>query len=270
MNNFVFSNFQNAFFQKLTASVWKSFELNDFSPEVKLLLGQPSFEEIATSLLKKEISGAIFPLSQIPLDKPKGVVITALPVRLPADEIVLVKKSISEKGEMLNLPEGASVSVFTKMQKAQILHFRPDLKIIELNFDYFYKVADLEFESDAMILPAAFAENFDHDHISFPLQASEFVPSPGQGVLAFLSLKENIPIRRFLKKFHKKEISACTNIERAIQSKSSSAVAVFCKKNNQGHYEINAVSEKEGNLSRFNSASSTSLGLADQVLSEIC
>lgn len=270
MNNFVFSNFQNTFFQKLTASAWKPFELNGFSPEVKSLARLPSFETIAASLVKKEISGGVFPLSQIPLDKPEGVVITALPIRLAADEIILVKKSISEKGKMLNLPEGASVSVFTKMQKAQILHFRPDLKIIELSFGYFYKIEDLEFESDAMILPAAFAENFEHDYISFPLQASEFVPAPGQGVLAFLSLKENIPVRRFLKQFHKKDISTCTNIERTILSKSPYNVAVFCKKNNQGHFEINAVSEKEGNLFRFNSASSTSLGLADEVLSKIC
>ena len=54
---------------------------------------------------------------------------------------------------ILKLAEGATVTVFTKMQKAQLHYFRSDLTIIEKSWDDLFAKKEFKFDSDAAILP---------------------------------------------------------------------------------------------------------------------
>lgn len=269
MNEFKFADYESIFYKKLNQLIWADLALMNEIVAVRRFEGNPSFQSLSEALLNEEINAAIFPLSMIPIEKPEGIVITALAKRHAAAEILLVRKEHVVENKLLKLKEGASVSVFTEMQKAQLFQFRPDLEITLLDWSYFFKNDDLNFETDGMILPVAFAEKFKHDHIEFPLQPSEFIPTPGQGVLAFLTLKNNLPIRRILKEIHQKEVSACTNIERGIQKALPYNVAAFCNKNSQGHFQVSAVSAKDGKLAHFKTASSTSLNMVEKCVSEL-
>ena len=266
--NITFANFENSFYIKLTQRIWDEFETKGESILTKSFSQKPSFEIISEGLLKKEIACAVFPLSMIPIEKPEGIVITALSKRQEAKDILLVKTAEASEGKLLKLKEGGSVSVFTEMQKIQLLQFRPDLKITKLDWSFFFENDDLKFETDGMILPAAFAEMFEHNYIKFELQPSEFIPTPGQGALAFLTLKENLPTRRFLKKIHQREVSACTNIERRLQQQLDHPTACFCFKNSEGHFQAWATAFST-QLKYSKIASRTSIDLVNKIAEEL-
>ncbi len=221
--------------------------------------------------VKNELDLLVLPLSEVPIEKPEGVVITALLERAKAGESLLVKKEKWTDGKLLKLSDGASVAVKTEMQKAQLLHFRPDLNIS------FRKISDAAAEADAFIAPTAFAEYFDENlsrtgfgsHQSIPLQPEEFIPTPGAGVLALICKKENLPQRRLLKQIHHSKTAAATNIERAIQREKDYPVAVYCTRDQANHYHLWAASFREGQLYQFKISSGTSVGLVERVCAEI-
>lgn len=220
-------------------------------------------EQADLTKVKNDLDLMVLPLSEVPIEKPEGVVITALLERAKAGESLLVKKEKWTDGKLLRLADGASVAVKTEMQKAQLLHFRPNLNIS------FRKISDSAAAADAFIAPTAFAEYFDESHQSIPLQPEEFIPTPGAGVLALICKKDNLPERRLLKQIHHSKTAAATNIERAIQREKDYPVAVYCKRDQANHYHVWAASFRGEQLYQFKISSGTSVGLVERVCSEI-
>ncbi len=89
-------------------------------------------------------------------------------------------------GSLDDLPEGARVGTASLRRRAQLLAVRPDLEVVPLRGNVDTRLRKLrDGQCDALILAAAGLRRLDRaGEIGALLDASVFVPAPGQGALA--------------------------------------------------------------------------------------
>ncbi|HSM23901.1 MAG TPA: hydroxymethylbilane synthase, partial [Anaerolineaceae bacterium] len=109
-------------------------------------------EELEHSLLNGNIDFVVHSLKDLPVDNTSGLSITAIPIRENPKDVLIAKQQC----ELMSLPDGAKVGTSSLRRSAQLLHVRPDLKILPVrgNVDTRIRKAMNE-EYDAIILAAA-------------------------------------------------------------------------------------------------------------------
>ncbi len=138
-------------------------------------------KEIEEALLDGGIDIAVHSMKDMPGDMPAGLCIGAVPEREnPFDAL------ISGRGQCLkDLQSGARIGTGSLRRSAQLLHVRPDLKIIPLrgNLDTRLKKLDTR-DLDAVILAAAGIRRLGlEERITEYLEEDLLLPAAGQGAL---------------------------------------------------------------------------------------
>jgi hydroxymethylbilane synthase len=139
--------------------------------------------ELEAALLGGGIDLAVHSLKDLPTDSPDGLTLGAVPLRAsPADALV------SRRGFRLeSLPRGATVGAGSRRRAAQMLHFRPDLHILDVrgNVDTrVRKALAADGPYDAMLLAQAGLDRLDLSSvISDVLPLEVMLPAPAQGAL---------------------------------------------------------------------------------------
>lgn len=139
-------------------------------------------KELEEAMLDGEIDLAVHSLKDVPTELPPGLGIAAVTRReLPWDALV------SRTGQKLSeLPAGAVVGTSSLRRQAQLLHCRPDLRIVNLRGNIntrLNKLADDEF--DAIILAAAGLRRLGREKsVTEMLLPAVMLPAVGQGALA--------------------------------------------------------------------------------------
>ena len=116
-------------------------------------LGKGVFtKEIENALLAGDIDLAVHSLKDLPTELPQGLCITAIPTREdPRD--VLITDSGLPLNELLN---GAKIGTTSPRRKAQLLHIRPDLQVVDVRGNIDTRLRKLhETDLDGIILAAA-------------------------------------------------------------------------------------------------------------------
>ncbi len=210
---------------------------------------------------------AICPLSQIPVNLPENIVITALSQRDYPKQFLVIPPTSLDKNKVLNLAEGVTVFVDDLLIEKQLLDIRKDLNIqqgTDLNVGH----------KEAFVIKSV--QPINEDQFSnckiIALHPSEFVQAPGTGVYGILCRKNDLPLRRKLKPLHQPETTKLTNIERTIQkgtSENTSLIGVYAAYE-QGLYCVWAVHQKtDATALHFASLRSvTFTNLAEQILAE--
>ena len=109
-------------------------------------------KEIEEALTRAEIDLAIHSMKDVPTQLPDGLEILSIPAREdPRDAL------ISRKGDVLqNLPSGARIGTSSLRRQAQMLHARPDFKVMMLRGNLDTRLRKLDAgEYDAILLAAA-------------------------------------------------------------------------------------------------------------------
>ena len=140
-------------------------------------------EELEVALLNGEIDCAIHSLKDLPTDSNEGIYLGAIPERgNPMDALVSRKQQ-----KLADLPQGASVGTSSLRRKAQLLHHRPDLKIIDVRGNVPTRIQKLMADDspyDAIILAAAGLERLDmEDYITETLEPPIMICAPAQGAV---------------------------------------------------------------------------------------
>lgn len=140
--------------------------------------------ELESALYAKRIDCAVHSLKDLPTEPPAGLVIGAiLPRENPAD--VLISRS---EYTLETLPRGARIGTSSTRRAAQLLHRRPDLKMLDLRGNVntrIRKALDPIGEYDAIILAYAGVERLNMSGvISQVLDIEIMLPAPGQGAIA--------------------------------------------------------------------------------------
>ncbi|HZL87349.1 MAG TPA: hydroxymethylbilane synthase [Pirellulaceae bacterium] len=145
--------------------------------------GQGLFtKEIQRALLERKIDVAVHSLKDLPTAEVDGLTIAAVPRRESTADVLVSKVADS----LEKLPHGSRVGTGSLRRKAQLLHVRPDLAVLEIrgNVDTRLRKLD-EGEYDAIVLAEAGLRRLGlAERATFVLPRSIMLPAVGQGALA--------------------------------------------------------------------------------------
>ncbi len=144
-------------------------------------------EVLIDRLLRGDLDAAVIPTRYLPTTLPEGVKIAAIPPRrTPLSALVTNDGIILDEFE-----EGAVIGVEGAIQMAQILFYRPELKVVVVRGAILDRLRKLDQEEiDALVVPAAYAEWLGiQERVSEILSVDVVMPVAGQGSLSFLVCK---------------------------------------------------------------------------------
>ncbi|HSW47605.1 MAG TPA: hydroxymethylbilane synthase [Candidatus Saccharimonadales bacterium] len=180
-------------------------------------------KELDSELLLGKIDMAVHSLKDIPENLPRGLIISAIPKREDAREVLISKNGIKLK----DLKKGARIGTDSIRRRVQIMQKRTDLTVESIRGNVPRRIEKLENgEYDALILASAGLIRLGlTSKIAEYYSPTDLVPSPGQGALAIVTKKSNNKLNRLLKKINHKQTILAVSAERAF----SDSVGGGCK-----------------------------------------
>jgi len=138
-------------------------------------------KEIEEALLREEIGLAVHSMKDVPTQLPEGLHLAAITRREDPRDIVISRN----RKRLLDLPQGAKIGTSSLRRQSQILHLRPDFKIVSLRGNLDTRIKKLETEGlDAIVLAAAGVLRMGWgDRITEYLEPETCLPAIGQGAL---------------------------------------------------------------------------------------
>jgi len=138
-------------------------------------------KEIEEALLDHRVDIAVHSMKDVPAVLPEDLSIAVITEREDPRDVLISKENITLK----NLPQGARVGTSSLRRQAQLLKFRPDLKITPLRGNVVTRISKLENDGlDAIILAAAGVKRLQwQDKISEYIDINICLPAIGQGAL---------------------------------------------------------------------------------------
>src|SRR3990170_3097366 len=108
--------------------------------------------QLDEALLTGEIDLAVHSAKDVPTEVPRGIVLAAITRRHDPSDVL-----VSEEGyDVDGLPEGAVVATSSLRRRAQLLHRRPDLRIVEIRGNVDTRIRKVrEGTADALVLARA-------------------------------------------------------------------------------------------------------------------
>ena len=172
-------------------------------------------KELEMELLRKNIDLAVHSLKDLQTEIPKGLKLAAVTKRHNVQDVLIARK----KGTTIfNLPENSTVATGSLRRKCQLLHIRPDLKIVELRGNVPTRIKRfLESDWDAIILARAGVERLKlNKHISSIIKADNMLPAVGQGALGIETRPDNKIVNEIVKSIHHENTYRAVLAERAL------------------------------------------------------
>jgi hydroxymethylbilane synthase len=171
-------------------------------------------KELEVELLNRNVDLAVHSLKDLQTDIPEGLKLAAVTKRHPVEDALIAGK----KGmTLLDLKEGAIVATGSLRRRSQLLHMRPDIKIVELRGNVPTRIKKFEeSEWDAIILARAGVERLGlKKHISSIIPTEEILPAVGQGALGLEIHTDNEMVYEILQSVHDEETFTAAMAERA-------------------------------------------------------
>jgi hydroxymethylbilane synthase len=147
--------------------------------------------QLDEALLLGEIDLAVHSLKDVPTEVPEGIVLAAITERHDPSDVL-----ISDGGyDVDGLPEGAVVGTSSLRRRAQLLHRRPDLRIVEIRGNVDTRVRKMRAGgADALVLARAGLERLGLDVPHTVVPPKVMLPAVGQGALTVATLGDH-PLR---------------------------------------------------------------------------
>lgn len=138
-------------------------------------------KEIDEALARREIDFAVHSMKDVPSVLPDGLEILGLPRREDPRDALISRNGLT----LERLPKGARVGTSSLRRQAQLLHFRPDLRILTLRGNLGTRLRKLdEGEYDAIVLAAAGVKRLGlADRVTEFLDPEACLPAICQGAL---------------------------------------------------------------------------------------
>lgn len=216
-------------------------------------------KEIEEKLLNCEIDLAVHSHKDLETHQPDGLSIVAVSEREDPSDILLIKRSNVDEGQIFNLKKNAVVGTSSARRKSQLLFFRPDLQIIDLRGNVPTRINKLRSENyDAIMLASAGVERLKldvSDLHSERLDPKEFIPAAAQGVLAWQTRKEDAETIRIVQELNNEEVAKRIEIERGILKACNGGcqlpLGVFCQGKDDFDLWVSHAADLNSELKRF-------------------
>ena len=128
-----------------------------------------------------EVDVAVQNMKDVPLSSTAGVALVAVTERFTPFDVL-----IARDGTILDeLPVGSAISAHTPLRRAQLLHYRDDLGIVDYSGSLDDRIRMLELgEVDGLVVSASAVEHMGYqDRVTEVFTTEVIVPAAGQGAL---------------------------------------------------------------------------------------
>jgi hydroxymethylbilane synthase len=177
--------------------------------------GQGLFtKEIQRALLDGRVDLAVHSLKDLPTTPVEGLALAAVPERESVHDVLVANRFRA----FAELPWGARVGTGSLRRKAQLLHARPDLNVLDIrgNVDTRLKKLDAS-EFDAILLAQAGLNRLGlADRAVQVLPLSLMLPAVGQGALAIESRADDMVTRKAVAPLDDVDTHAAVTAERTL------------------------------------------------------
>ncbi len=176
-------------------------------------------KELEESLLDESIDIAVHSYKDLPTENPEGLIIAGNSYRDRTEDWLIINKKAVHIGRLWDLKEGAIVGTSSPRRVAQLLAFRPDIKVVPIRGNVPTRVKKVEEEVDAVVLAAAGLSRLELDlsnyHL-FKFDPRKFIPAAVQGVLAYQIKEGNAKAAAAIETIHDSSAEAAVKVERSI------------------------------------------------------
>lgn len=168
-------------------------------------------KELDAWLLAGEIDFAVHSAKDVETIRPEAIVIGAVLPREDVRDVLVGAASVTA------LPQGAVVGTSAPRRAAQLLHARPDCKVITFRGNVATRLAKLAAgEADATFLALAGLNRLGETGTGHPLDAETWLPAPGQAAILIECRADDARTRSFLAAVDDAPSSAAIHAERAL------------------------------------------------------
>ncbi|MFB0521648.1 MAG: hydroxymethylbilane synthase [Desulfatiglandales bacterium] len=138
-------------------------------------------KEIEEALTRREIDVAVHSLKDVPVELPDGLHIGIIPEREDPHDVMISKDNIP----LEDLPEGSCIGTSSLRRSAQLLHYRPGVKIVPLRGNLETRIRKLDSaDIHAIVVAAAGLKRIGlEDTITQSFSFDLMLPAIGQGAL---------------------------------------------------------------------------------------
>ncbi|MEO0063140.1 MAG: Porphobilinogen deaminase [Pseudomonadota bacterium] len=184
-------------------------------------------KELDGWLANGTIDAAVHSLKDVETLRPAQFTIAAILPRADKRDVLLGAASIAA------LPQGAVVGTSAPRRAAQVLHARPDCKVVLFRGNVATRLAKLAAgEADATFLAAAGLERLGQTGTGHPLDATDWLPAPSQGAIAIECRADDDRVRAALAALDhapsRHEVMAERALLAALGGNCHSPIAVLC------------------------------------------
>ena len=183
--------------------------------------------EIENALLDGRADVAVHSYKDLPSKSPDGLVVAAVPERLDAADVLLVRPEAAEAGAAgIPVRAGARVGTSAARRKALMAAERPDLEIGLLRGNVPTRVgALLDGRFDAIVLASAGLQRLDRasgsslvpaEIVRQRLDPRRYVPAPAQGAIAVQIRADAGPVRAAVSSLNDATTARALQAERAL------------------------------------------------------
>ena len=152
-------------------------------------------KEIEEALVSRRIDAAIHSMKDMPTLQPPGLAIVAFLPREDARDVLIA----GEVQRIADLKQGAIVGTSALRRQAQLLHLRPDLKIVGLRGNVDTRLAKREAGVvEATLLALAGLKRLGLGNVGAPISEDEILPAVGQGAVCIECRTDDTKVRAWL------------------------------------------------------------------------
>lgn len=169
---------------------------------------------IQDALLADRADVAVHSLKDLPTFAVAGLTLAAVPPRGPTGDVLVSVKHRS----LAELPEGAVVASSSLRRRAQLLHRRPDLRLVNIRGNVETRLRKLVDEDlDATVLAEAGLVRLGlAERVTEVLDSTWMLPAVGQGALGLECRTDDAPTRALLARLDDAPTHAAVLAERAM------------------------------------------------------
>lgn len=170
-------------------------------------------KEIEAALLDGRIDIAVHSMKDMPTVQPDGLAIAAFLPREDTRDVLIAGKV----RRIADLAKGAVVGTSALRRSAQLLHLRPDLKIVSIRGNVETRLRKLEAGAvEATLLALAGLKRLGMGHVGTPIPEDEMLPAVGQGAVCVECRGSNALVRCWLAAIDHAETATCVRAEHAL------------------------------------------------------
>ncbi len=176
-------------------------------------------KEIEESLLRTESRLAVHSMKDLPIDLAPGLRLTATPAREDVRDALISRDTATLEA----LPSSAVVGTGSPRRKAQLLAFRPDLRIENIRGNLDTRIAKLRGRKaspvryDAIVVAAAGCLRLGYEReISEYIPPEVILPAAGQGALAIECREDDLETTEMVRTINDPPTFAAARAERAL------------------------------------------------------